>query len=104
MRTSSFTRLGVIALGLVATAAFAHAEPQQGTNGTPSATSDNGATAKKVCRTEFATGSRLGGKRVCMTKQQWDEQSADAGELSKEMAASRNLYPANDGRQGNMPK
>jgi hypothetical protein len=92
------------AVTLLATAAIAQAEPQQAASATTSESSDNGAKVKKVCRTEFATGSRLGGKRVCMTKQEWDQQSEDAGALGKDMAASRTLYQDNDGRQGNMPK
>ncbi len=33
---------------------------------------------KKVCRTEQATGSRLGAKRICKTRAEWDEIAADA--------------------------
>jgi len=31
-----------------------------------------------ICKRQEETGSRLGGKQVCMTKSQWDEQRADA--------------------------
>jgi hypothetical protein len=31
-----------------------------------------------ICKHQEETGSRLGGKSVCMTKSQWDEQRADA--------------------------
>lgn len=39
-------------------------------------------TAKKkdpvICKRQEETGSRLGGKSVCMTKSQWDAQRTDA--------------------------
>ena len=28
---------------------------------------------KMICKTQKETGSRLGGKKICMTKSQWDE-------------------------------
>jgi hypothetical protein len=31
-----------------------------------------------ICRHQEETGSRLGGKSICMTKSQWDAQRADA--------------------------
>ncbi len=31
-----------------------------------------------ICKRQEETGSRLGGKSVCMTRSQWDEQRADA--------------------------
>ena len=33
---------------------------------------------KKICQTIVATGSRLGGKRVCHTKAEWRAQAAAA--------------------------
>jgi Spy/CpxP family protein refolding chaperone len=33
---------------------------------------------KQICRTEDTTGSRMGGRRVCRTKEQWDAISANA--------------------------
>jgi hypothetical protein len=33
---------------------------------------------KVICRTEVATGSRLGGARTCMKKSDWDAQSQAA--------------------------
>ena len=29
--------------------------------------------AKQICKTYKETGSRLGGKRICMTEAQWEE-------------------------------
>lgn len=31
-----------------------------------------------ICKTQDEVGTRLGGKRICMTKAQWDRQSQDA--------------------------
>ncbi|MFN3388465.1 MAG: hypothetical protein ACK40O_05995 [Allosphingosinicella sp.] len=36
--------------------------------------SDDRQKAKQICKTYKETGSRLGGKRVCMTAEQWAEQ------------------------------
>jgi hypothetical protein len=33
---------------------------------------------KVVCKTEVATGSRLGGQKICMKKSDWAAQAADA--------------------------
>ncbi|MDY0957842.1 hypothetical protein SOM26_03995 [Sphingomonas sp. CFBP8993] len=33
---------------------------------------------KQICRNEETTGSRMGGRRVCRTKEQWDAISANA--------------------------
>jgi hypothetical protein len=37
-----------------------------------------GAKEKKICKTEADTTSRLGGKRICRTKAEWDAISADS--------------------------
>ena len=31
-----------------------------------------------ICKTQDEIGTRLGGKRICMTKAQWDQQAQDA--------------------------
>ncbi|MDP1026809.1 hypothetical protein Q5H91_06270 [Sphingomonas sp. KR1UV-12] len=33
---------------------------------------------RRVCKTFASTGSRLGGKRVCKTAREWDEEEVDA--------------------------
>lgn len=33
---------------------------------------------KVICRTEGTTGSRLGGRRVCHTREEWDAIAANA--------------------------
>ncbi len=38
---------------------------------------------KIVCKMEDVTGSRLGSKRVCMTKLQWEQRSQDDRNLLK---------------------
>ncbi|MCT8003691.1 hypothetical protein NZL82_17605 [Sphingomonas sanguinis] len=33
---------------------------------------------KRICRSEAPTGSRLGGRKVCHTREEWDMIAADA--------------------------
>ena len=39
--------------------------------------------AKIVCRTVTATGSRLGGKRVCMSKKEWRRMDRESEETTR---------------------
>ena len=41
---------------------------------------------KVICRTMPVTGSRLGGKRECMTAARWDERAKDDRETAEKMA------------------
>jgi len=41
-----------------------------------------------VCRIEEVTGSRLGGRRVCMTRREWTEQSMRAQHQFESMPSS----------------
>jgi hypothetical protein len=72
-------------------AASAHGQPINGApsamtvpataTSSPSAPPQVPAAQKKdpvICKHQEETGSRLGGKSVCMTKSQWDAQRADA--------------------------
>ena len=38
---------------------------------------------KVICKTTYATGSRLASERVCMTRKQWDEISQEAQKTHK---------------------
>ncbi|HEY2050177.1 MAG TPA: hypothetical protein VGH03_12605 [Caulobacteraceae bacterium] len=38
----------------------------------------NDPSQRVICKTQDEIGTRLGGKRVCMTKAQWDQQQLDA--------------------------
>lgn len=38
----------------------------------------NDPSQKVICKTQDEIGTRLGAKRVCMTKAQWDQQTKDA--------------------------
>ena len=66
----------LISVFIIQAAAAAPASP------TPATTAPDD--AKVVCRTVQETGSRLGGKRVCMTKKDWrrmhEESQATAAE------------------------
>jgi hypothetical protein len=44
-----------------------------------------------VCKTEETTGSRLGGKKVCMTRRDWAQHSLD----DEEMLLNGNPYDVN---------
>jgi hypothetical protein len=43
---------------------------------------------KVICRTMQVTGSRLGGKRECMTRTQWDERARNDREEIDRMSRS----------------
>jgi hypothetical protein len=61
----------IFALGLLFVPSLALAAVSG--DGAPAASStDKG--SKMICREIDETGSRLGAKRVCMTRDQWDEQ------------------------------
>lgn len=76
--------------GLPALAQSTNGAPMQATfpstpTSSPSAAVSPAGQAKKndpnqrvICKTQDEVGTRLGGKRICMTKAQWDQQSQDA--------------------------
>ena len=67
--------LKIVALGLLFVPSLALAAV--GGDAAPTASStDKG--SKMICREIDETGSRLGGKRVCMTRDQWEEQRRTA--------------------------
>lgn len=48
------------------------------------------AAERKICRREGSTSTRLQGKRVCMTRAQWEAQARANGEqLGAQMSRSR---------------
>ena len=49
-----------------------------GQNVEPAAAAPPPADERKICRKEQSTGSRLGGKRICHTKAEWDEIAANS--------------------------
>ncbi len=44
----------------------------------------------QVCRTITATGSRLGGRRDCRTRQEWDDLARDHRETTEEVIRQNN--------------
>ncbi len=46
-----------------------------------------------VCKTEDATGSRLGAKRVCLTRAQWKARSVAGQEALEELRKDRGFTP-----------
>lgn len=58
----------ILSVALVASAFPAMAAAPQNSD------SNNKDPNRKVCETVEETGSRLGGRRVCMTAQQWEDQ------------------------------
>jgi hypothetical protein len=47
--------------------------------------------SKTICRTIGKTGSRLGGRRVCRTKAEWEQFSRAGSEEAKELTNSDSL-------------
>ena len=71
------TTAGFVALLAFATIATAEPTPPPAPPAPPAAPAKP-AEEKKICVTEEVTGSRLGGKRVCMTKSEFDERQIEA--------------------------
>ncbi|HEX4738550.1 MAG TPA: hypothetical protein VH331_13415 [Allosphingosinicella sp.] len=65
----------IVALGLLFVPSLALAAAADG-SGPAASNTDKG--SKMICREIDETGSRLGGKRVCMTRDQWEEQRRTA--------------------------
>jgi hypothetical protein len=72
----------LLAVALAATAAAG--SPAPGASGDPASTASMAAPSqtataddKVTCRTVIVTGSRLGGKRLCHTQEQWRELQRD---------------------------
>ncbi len=69
MLKSALLTIGAFAI-VAPAAAQSTIDPQPAPATTAKSDSD-----KLVCKKQEEVGSRLGGKKVCMTKKQWDEQS-----------------------------
>jgi hypothetical protein len=79
----------VLALSVVTFAGVAYADPDAPAGNPVAAPPSTGAakstkpvhdaswSSTVVCKSQETTGSRLGGKRVCMTRAEWEEQSAE---------------------------
>lgn len=65
-----------LALVLLVGARAAHATEPPPAVPTQAAPSDPGS-ERMICKTRQATGSRLGAKRICKTRQQWDDASRE---------------------------
>lgn len=52
--------------------------------------------SKIVCRTVNETGSRLGGKRVCMTKFEWRRLHEQSQATAREYQNHQSKQPGND--------
>lgn len=70
------TFIAVAALGLLGTSAFAQDAPVAATPQTAPATQTMpaGDPNEVICKTmEPATGTRIGARRICQTKREWDD-------------------------------
>ncbi|HEY1606417.1 MAG TPA: hypothetical protein VGF77_12560 [Allosphingosinicella sp.] len=83
------------ALGLLIVPSLALAS---GNGGTAPAASSTDKGSKTICREVEEIGSRLGGKRICMTRDQWEEQRRNARAIV-EQGQSQQLNPC-----GSSPK
>jgi len=81
MRFLAFTAAAAAAAAILTASVAAQAQPA-GRVHEDAPMSGPPAPAKKkdpvICKRQEETGSRLGGKSVCMTKSQWDAQRTDA--------------------------
>lgn len=101
----SRTLTAAVALCVAAISSIALADPATPTATAPAAPADAAAPAKpaakaldpdrKICKTVLPTGSRLGGTTTCMTKSQWDAQSA-ADRAQFQQSTSYRAAPAPD--------
>lgn len=46
-----------------------------------------------VCKQEKVTGSRLGGRKICMTRLEWAKQERDAKDLTAHTQQNTTNYP-----------
>ena len=51
--------------------------------------------AKIVCRTITGTGSRLGGKRVCLSKKEWRRMDREAEQTTRFYQDNQSKQPGN---------
>ena len=51
--------------------------------------------AKIVCKTVTGTGSRLGGKRTCLSKKEWRRLQRDSEETAREYQDNQSKQPGN---------
>ncbi|MFM5949503.1 MAG: hypothetical protein ACKOPM_09795 [Novosphingobium sp.] len=70
--SKSLIAAGAVALLMMAGPVAAKSDSAAGS----SAQSDEGETNKMVCRRVESIGTRLGSKKVCRTKAQWDAEAA----------------------------
>jgi hypothetical protein len=52
--------------------------------------------AKIVCKTVTATGSRLGGKRTCLSKKEWRRLQRDSEDTVREYQDHQSKQPGNE--------
>lgn len=52
--------------------------------------------AKIVCKTLKETGSRLGGKRICASKQEWRRMNEEAEKAAREIQDTHSKQGANN--------
>ena len=79
----AFIAAGCFVLGACATApsegASASAVAAESPETTQTAAAETGLDPDKmICKRQKVTGSRLGGREVCKTRREWDQQSAEA--------------------------
>jgi hypothetical protein len=62
---------------------------------TPSMTVAPPDDAKIVCKTITPTGSRLGGKRTCLSKKEWRRLQAESEQATRESQDNQSKQPGN---------
>ena len=84
-------------LGLITIPCATFAQTPAASGATTTAAANTGATSPRldpntvICKAQDATGSRLGAKRICLTRQQWADQAAASRErLNESQLKGRN--------------
>lgn len=91
MSVRTFVFLSVAAL--TASASLADPVPQTAGAGTPAQSAAKTPDPNEViCERQEETGSRLGAKRICMTRSQWAEQKSEDRQQLEHVQVQRGMY------------
>lgn len=74
---------------------LAVASLDSGTAGSVAAVPPKPVKERLVCRTQERLGTRLGGKRVCNTKERWSEIESESGAAVRDAQRNMSSMPTN---------
>ena len=85
----------IMMFALAAPAAAQNAVPSQ--QSAPAAANDKGNPDRIICERQEEIGTRLGGKKVCKTKAQWDEERQQNRDTLDKFQQQNTSIPGNSG-------